>query len=103
MGSFPRGARCCLRVAKIEPLGAAAQSGRAPKAPPECLRYARPLDSPSSLAVVCRLETETMNMRPFTSRNGTTLSFSVLGLGLAPMGDLYELLDERTAIATVER
>ena len=44
-----------------------------------------------------------MKMRPFTSRNGTSLPFSILGLGLAPMGDLYELLDEKTAIATVEQ
>lgn len=43
-----------------------------------------------------------MKMRQFKTRNGTSLNFSVIGLGTAPMGDLYELLDEKTTIATVE-
>jgi len=44
-----------------------------------------------------------MKTRNFKTRNGTDLTFSAIGLGTAPMGDLYELLDEKTAIATVER
>jgi D-threo-aldose 1-dehydrogenase len=44
-----------------------------------------------------------MKMRHFKSRNGTELRFSVIGLGTAPMGDLFELLDEKTTIATVEQ
>ena len=43
-----------------------------------------------------------MEMRRFTTRNGTQLSFSVVGLGMAPIGDLYAILDEQTCIATVE-
>jgi len=44
-----------------------------------------------------------MQVRPFKTRNGTQLSFSAIGLGTAPMGDLYALLDEKTQIATVEQ
>ena len=44
-----------------------------------------------------------MKVRHFKSRNGTELRFSVIGLGTAPMGDLFELLDEKTTIATVEQ
>ena len=44
-----------------------------------------------------------MTTRHFTTRNGTHMAFSATGLGTAPMGDLYELLDEKTAIATVEQ
>ena len=43
-----------------------------------------------------------MEMRRFTTRNGAQLSFSVVGLGMAPIGDLYAILDEKTCIATVE-
>jgi len=44
-----------------------------------------------------------MKTRTYKTRNGTDLMFSALGLGTAPMGDLYELLDEKTSIATVEQ
>ncbi|WP_218509179.1 aldo/keto reductase [Variovorax sp. dw_308] len=44
-----------------------------------------------------------MKSRNFQTRNGTNLAFSAIGLGTAPMGDLYELLDEKTSIATIER
>jgi D-threo-aldose 1-dehydrogenase len=44
-----------------------------------------------------------MKTRKFKTRNGTDLVFSAIGLGSAPMGDLYELLDEKTIVATVER
>ena len=44
-----------------------------------------------------------METRRFKSRNGTELNFSALGLGTAPMGDLFELLDEKVCIATVEQ
>ena len=44
-----------------------------------------------------------MKTRHFKTRNGTEMDFSVVGLGTAPMGDLFELLDEKTSIATVER
>ena len=43
-----------------------------------------------------------MEIRRFTTRNGAQLSFSLIGLGMAPMGDLYAVLDEKTCIATVE-
>jgi aryl-alcohol dehydrogenase-like predicted oxidoreductase len=43
-----------------------------------------------------------MDIRKFTTRNGAVLPFSVVGLGAAPIGDLYEKLDEKTAISTVE-
>ena len=44
-----------------------------------------------------------MKSRHFKTRNATDLRFSAVGLGTAPMGDLYELLDEKTQISTVER
>jgi D-threo-aldose 1-dehydrogenase len=44
-----------------------------------------------------------MKTNRFKTRNGTELRFSALGLGTAPMGDLYELLDEKTTISTVEQ
>jgi D-threo-aldose 1-dehydrogenase len=44
-----------------------------------------------------------MKTNLFRTRNGTALKFSSLGLGTAPMGDLYELLDEKTTIATIEQ
>ena len=44
-----------------------------------------------------------MKTNLFKARNGTELRFSAIGLGTAPMGDLYELLDEKTAIATIEQ
>ena len=44
-----------------------------------------------------------MKTHHFKTRNGTDLKFSAIGLGTAPMGDLYELLDEKTTIATVEQ
>jgi D-threo-aldose 1-dehydrogenase len=44
-----------------------------------------------------------MKTHHFKTRNGTDLEFSAIGLGTAPMGDLYELLDEKTTIATVEQ
>jgi D-threo-aldose 1-dehydrogenase len=44
-----------------------------------------------------------MDTRAFRTRNGRDLSFSVIGLGTVPIGEVYELLDEKTAIATVEQ
>src|SRR5262252_8505086 len=44
-----------------------------------------------------------MKARPFKTRNGTELVFSAIGLGTAPLGELYEVLDEKTSIATVEQ
>jgi len=44
-----------------------------------------------------------MRLRSFKTRNGTALPFSSIGLGTAPMGDLYELLDEKTQVATIEQ
>ncbi len=43
-----------------------------------------------------------MHTRNFRTRNGTDLAFSAIGIGTAPMGDLYELLDEKTQVATIE-
>ena len=44
-----------------------------------------------------------METRRIKVRNGEDLMFTVVGLGTAPMGDLFELLDEKTEIATVEQ
>ena len=44
-----------------------------------------------------------MKSHSFKTRNAGDLMFSSIGLGTAPMGDLYERLDEKTAIATVEQ
>lgn len=44
-----------------------------------------------------------METRRFKARNGTELEFSAIGVGTAPMGDLFELLDEKTCIATIEQ
>src|SRR5262245_52107237 len=44
-----------------------------------------------------------MKTNHFKTRNGAALNFSAIVLGTAPMGDLYELLDEKTTIATVEQ
>jgi len=44
-----------------------------------------------------------METRRFKTRNGTELAFSAIGLGMGPAGDLYELLDEKTVISTVEQ
>ena len=43
-----------------------------------------------------------MKMREFRTRNGRDLKFSAIGFGSAPIGEVYELIDEKTAIATVE-
>ena len=44
-----------------------------------------------------------MKTRAFKTRNETQLGFSAIGLGTAPLGEIYEILDERTSIATVEQ
>jgi D-threo-aldose 1-dehydrogenase len=44
-----------------------------------------------------------METRRFNTRNGTDLAFSVIGQGMGPMGDFYELLDEKMTITTVEQ
>ncbi len=44
-----------------------------------------------------------METRRIKARNGEELAFSILGLGTAPLGDFYELLDEKTSIATIEQ
>ena len=44
-----------------------------------------------------------MEMRRITARNGESLTFSAVGLGTGPLGDFYELLDEKTAVRTVEQ
>ena len=43
-----------------------------------------------------------MQTRDFTTRNGARLPFTSVGFGGGPLGDFYELLDEKSAIATVE-
>src|SRR5262249_23162431 len=45
----------------------------------------------------------TMKTRAFKTRNATQLVFSAIGLGTAPLGEIYEVLDEKTSIATVEQ
>ncbi len=44
-----------------------------------------------------------METRRIKARNGEGLTFTVVGLGTGPIGDFYELLDEKTAISTVEQ
>src|SRR5882724_11754776 len=44
-----------------------------------------------------------METRRFKTRNGTDLAFSVVGQGMGPIGDFYELLDEKMTISTVEQ
>jgi D-threo-aldose 1-dehydrogenase len=44
-----------------------------------------------------------MQTRAFSTRNGRELRFSAIGLGTVPIGEVYELIDETTAIATVEQ
>ena len=44
-----------------------------------------------------------MEMRRMTARNGEPLAFSAVGLGTGPLGDFFELLNEKTAISTVEQ
>lgn len=44
-----------------------------------------------------------MQVRTLATRNGSSLSFSVVGLGTGPLGDFYELLDEKTSIRTIEQ
>lgn len=43
-----------------------------------------------------------MEIRSFTARNGSVLPFSVIGFGTAPLGDLFELLDEKNCISTIQ-
>jgi D-threo-aldose 1-dehydrogenase len=64
---------------------------------------ARASDWLSTSAGRFRSEEPSMKTIEFKSRNGIDMRFSAIGLGTAPMGDLYELLDEKTAIATVEQ
>src|SRR5271154_3072483 len=44
-----------------------------------------------------------METRRIKARNGEGLTFSVVGEGTGPLGDFYELLDEKTSIATIEQ
>ena len=44
-----------------------------------------------------------MNTRPFQTRNGSQLNFTTMGMGMGPIGEIYEVLDEKTTIATVEQ
>ena len=44
-----------------------------------------------------------MNTRQFKTRNGSELSFTTMGMGMGPIGEIYEVLDEKTTIATVEQ
>ena len=43
-----------------------------------------------------------MKQREFTTRNGAKILFTSVGLGTGPLGELFEKLDEKTSIATVE-
>ena len=43
-----------------------------------------------------------MRRRPFTTRGGKTLGFTELGLGGAPLGNLYAAIDEGVARETIE-
>jgi D-threo-aldose 1-dehydrogenase len=43
-----------------------------------------------------------MKIREFTTRNGEPLRLSEIGLGTAPLGDLYETLPEQQALDTLQ-
>jgi aryl-alcohol dehydrogenase-like predicted oxidoreductase len=43
-----------------------------------------------------------MKSREFTTRNGSSIQFTSVGLGTGPLGELFAKLDEKTSIATVE-
>lgn len=43
-----------------------------------------------------------MEARHLKTRNGADLAFSIVGQGMGPIGDFYEILDEKTCITTVE-
>ena len=40
--------------------------------------------------------------REITTRNGSEIAFTAIGLGTGPLGELFGKLDEKTSIATVE-
>ncbi|HEY1944949.1 MAG TPA: aldo/keto reductase [Roseiarcus sp.] len=44
-----------------------------------------------------------MKTRDFTTRNGSRIAFTSVGLGTGPLGELFDKLDEKTSIATVEQ
>lgn len=44
-----------------------------------------------------------METRRFKTRNGMQLAFSAVGMGGGPLGDLFDVLDETTAIDTVRQ
>lgn len=43
-----------------------------------------------------------MNTRTLTTRNGLDVVLTSVGLGTAPLGDMFGKLDEKTSVATVE-
>jgi D-threo-aldose 1-dehydrogenase len=43
-----------------------------------------------------------LDSRKTTTRNGSDITFTSVGLGTGPLGELFGKLDEKTAIATVE-
>lgn len=43
-----------------------------------------------------------MDIRSFKAQNGSVLPFSVIGFGTAPLGDLFDLLDEKNCISTIQ-
>jgi D-threo-aldose 1-dehydrogenase len=43
-----------------------------------------------------------LDSRKITTRNGSDITFTSVGLGTGPLGELFGKLDEKTAIATVE-
>ena len=44
-----------------------------------------------------------MDTRRIKARNGEGLTFTAVGLGTGPLGELFDPLDEKTSIATVEQ
>ena len=44
-----------------------------------------------------------METRRIKARNGEGLTFTAVGLGTGPLGELFDLLDEKTSITTVEQ
>src|SRR5712671_5889370 len=85
-----------LRTAPARPFSAVAclVARRFATNPAECRRGG----DPSSDACGGNMET-----RRIKARNGEGLAFSVVGEGTGPLGDFYELLDEKTSIATIEQ
>src|SRR4030095_16966427 len=101
MRAFVRWAHARRRAATVSTTPVRpAQRGRSPcRRRGSRARYARR----AIVARVACLEENAMETRAFRTRNARDLKFSIIGFGCVPIGEVYELVDEKTAIATVEQ